>query len=81
MHASWFAPETGTAASDANVLSDIEIGLLRGIVEGETIAALADGFHFSERTVRRRLQSAYLKLGVDDRTAAIRAIERDRLLD
>ena len=71
----------GPAASDANVLSDIEIGLLRGIVEGQTIAALADEFHFSERTVRRRLQSAYLKLGVDDRTAAIRAIERDRLLD
>jgi DNA-binding NarL/FixJ family response regulator len=72
---------TGSATSEADVLNELEIGLLRGIVEGETIAALADGFHFSERTVRRRLQSAYLKLGVDDRTGAIRAIERDRLLD
>ena len=62
-------------------LDGLEMQLLRGVVDGETIVSLADRFHFSERTIRRRLQSAYLKLGVDDRTGAIRAIERDGLPD
>lgn len=62
-------------------LDHLEIELLRGMVEGETVVSLGERFHFSERTIRRRLQSAYLKLGVDDRTSAIRLIERDRLLD
>jgi DNA-binding NarL/FixJ family response regulator len=76
------AREAGTSdAAESMVLNDLEIELLRGVVDGETIVALAERFHFSERTIRRRLQSAYLKLGVDDRTAAIRAIERDGLFD
>lgn len=71
---------TGDAAGDV-ALDPLEIDLLRGMVDGETVVALGERFHFSERTIRRRLQSAYLKLGVDDRTGAIRVIERDRLLD
>ena len=75
------ARETGTPDVDeSTALNDLETELLRGVVEGETIVCLAERFHFSERTTRRRLQSAYLKLGVDDRTGAIRAIERDGLL-
>ena len=66
---------------DAITLDHLETELLRGVVEGETIVSLGERFHFSERTIRRRLQSAYLKLGVGDRTGAIRVIERDRLLD
>jgi len=76
------AREAGTSdATEEMLLADLEIELLRGVVGGETIVSLAERFHFSERTIRRRLQSAYLKLGVDDRTGAIRAIERDGLLD
>lgn len=75
------ARETGTPDVDeSTALNDLETELLRGVVEGETIVHLAERFHFSERTTRRRLQTAYLKLGVDDRTGAIRAIERDGLL-
>ena len=73
-------PNVGSSMG-APTLDGLETELLRGVVEGETIVALGERFHFSERTVRRRLQSAYLKLGVGDRTGAIRAIERDRLLD
>lgn len=69
------APSTGVAA-----LTTLESDLLRGVIDGETMVALAERFHFSERTIRRRLQSAYLKLGVDDRTGAIRLAERDGLL-
>lgn len=68
-------------ATDEVPLDRLEIELLRGVVDGETIVSLGERFHFSERTIRRRLQSAYLKLGVDDRTGAIRVIERDGLLD
>lgn len=68
-------------AAGAASLDRLETELLRGMVEGETVVSLGERFHFSERTIRRRLQSAYLKLGVDDRTGAIRVIERDRLLD
>lgn len=74
--------EPGAAESADHVALDpLEIEFLRGVFDGETIVALGERSHFSERTVRRRLQSAYLKLGVDDRTGAIRVIERDRLLD
>ncbi len=75
------AESSSTGAVDGLVLDRLEFELLRGMVEGETIVSLGERFHFSERTIRRRLQSAYLKLGVDDRTGAIRVIERDRLLD
>ena len=68
-------------AADRRVLDELELELLRGVTEGETVVALGERFHFSERTVRRRLQSAYLKLGVDDRIGAIRVIERDRLFE
>ncbi len=75
------AQEAGTSdAGESSVLDGLEMQLLGGVVDGETIVSLAERFHFSERTIRRRLQSAYLKLGVDDRTGAIRAIERDGLL-
>ena len=74
------AREAGSSdAAESSVLDGLEMQLLRGVVDGETIVSLAERFHFSERTIRRRLQSAYLKLGVDDRTGAIRAIERDGL--
>lgn len=70
-----------TRPADAAALDGLEVELLRGVVEGDTVVSLGERFHFSERTIRRRLQSAYLKLGVDDRTGAIRAIEREQLLN
>lgn len=72
--------DVGDASGGADSQLDaLELELLRGLVTGETVVAMAERFHFSERTIRRRLQSAYLKLGVDDRVAAIRVIERDGL--
>lgn len=66
---------------DDNRLDALEQQLLRGLATGETVVAMAERFHFSERTIRRRLQSAYLKLGADDRVEAIRIVERDHLFD
>lgn len=68
-------------ASGAAALDELEVELLRGVVGGETVLALGQRFHFSERTIRRRLQSVYFKLGVDDRVGAIRVVERDGLLE
>lgn len=61
-------------------LDFIETEFLRSIAQGETIVSLAERHHYSERTIRRRLQSAFVKLGVENRAEAIRAIERMGLL-
>ncbi len=68
-------PTTGVEA-----LTALERSLLEALVGGDTVAELGERFHFSDRTIRRRLQSAYLKIGVEDRVGAIRRIERERLL-
>lgn len=61
-------------------LDPIETDLVRSIARGETLVSIADRYYYSERTLRRRLHSAYLKLGVQDRAGAIRAADRLGLL-
>ena len=62
-------------------LDQAETELLRSIAGGTTIVELARQQFFSERTVRRHLQSLYLKLGVRNRAEAIAAASRIGLLD
>ncbi len=62
-------------------VSDHEKELLRAVAQGKTIAQLAHAQFFSERTVRRHLQSLYLKLGVQNRAEAIASAARMGLLD
>lgn len=57
-------------------LDGLERDLLRSLANGETLVSVSQRYHYSDRTLRRRLQSAYLKLGVHDRAGAIRAAER-----
>lgn len=59
-----------------NALDAREAELLKAVASGTTIVALADQLYYSERTVRRHLQSLYLKLGVKNRTEAIAAASR-----
>ncbi len=69
-----------TLADGDGQLDFIETELLRAVAHGETIVSVADRFHYSERTIRRRLQSAFVKLGVENRAEAIRTMERRGLL-
>jgi DNA-binding NarL/FixJ family response regulator len=57
-------------------LNDAETTLLRAVATGRTIVDLARELNYSERTVRRRLQNTYIKLGVRNRSAAIAAAAR-----
>lgn len=62
-------------------LDEAETLLLRSVASGRTIVDLAHETFFSERTVRRHLQSLYLKLGVRNRAEAIAAATRMGVLD
>lgn len=58
-----------------------EMALLGQLAEGVTITDMARSQHLSERTVRRRLQSAYLKLGASNRSQAIARAARFGLIE
>jgi DNA-binding NarL/FixJ family response regulator len=62
-------------------LTPPEVELLRAVAAGRTIVELARETYFSERTVRRHLQSLYLKLGVQNRAEAIAAAARLDIAD
>lgn len=62
-------------------LDSVETALLRAVASGQTIVDLAKELHYSERTVRRHLQSLYLKLGVRNRAEAIAAATRLGITD
>jgi DNA-binding NarL/FixJ family response regulator len=57
-------------------LNDAETALLRAVASGRTIVDLARDLNYSERTVRRHLENTYIKLGVQNRSAAIAAAAR-----
>lgn len=46
--------------------------LLQRLSEGATVMQLADEFFMAERSVRRRLQNVYLRLGVGGRAEALK---------
>jgi DNA-binding NarL/FixJ family response regulator len=62
----------GSPELPAGSLSVRELEVLGLVAEGLTDARVAQRLHLSPRTVGRHLESAYRKLGVSSRTAAIR---------
>lgn len=56
----------------ADDLTDYEQQLLGMLAAGDRISDIASDLAYSERTIRRQLQSVYLKLGVANRYDAIR---------
>ena len=54
--------------------------MLWWVSRGKANAEVATALYISESTVRKHLQSAYRKLGVVNRTAAVATVERDRWL-
>ena len=59
-----------------STLNQRDTDLLRAVANGTTIVTIASQLHYSERTVRRHLQSLYLKLGVGSRSEAVAAATR-----
>ncbi len=62
-------------------LSPQEIAVLAGAAQGKTNAAIGASLHISETTVKTYLGRAYEKLGVGDRTSAVRRAIELRLID
>jgi DNA-binding NarL/FixJ family response regulator len=56
-------------------LEGIELQVAERLLAGETINQIADGLNYSDRTIRRKLQGIYLKLGVPNRTAAMEELK------
>ncbi len=56
-------------------LEGIEVQVAEGLLAGRTITQIADDLSYSDRTIRRKLQGVYLKLGVPNRTAAIEKLK------
>ena len=71
-------PEPGGGAP---ALSAQEIAVLAGAAQGRTNAAIGAALHISETTVKTYLGRAYEKLGVGDRTSAVRRAIELRLID
>lgn len=61
-----------------SVLTRREREILDLVAEGKTNGQIAEQLWISGGTVRRHLENAYAKLGVHTRTAAVRAVSRDR---
>ncbi|MGH8906263.1 MAG: LuxR C-terminal-related transcriptional regulator [Egibacteraceae bacterium] len=58
-------------AERAAMLSELDLELLRLLNKGETVTAIAHKLHMAPRTVDRRLQNMYLRMGVRTRLQAI----------
>jgi NarL family two-component system response regulator YdfI len=63
--------------TDATILTAEERDVARMLVEGLSMQRIAQTMSYSERTVRRRLQSLYLKLGAADRQDALTIIRKN----
>jgi len=59
---------------EMSALTPLEVQLGEALVEGVALHQLADRLSYSDRTIRRKLQGLYIKLGVADRAGAIRAL-------
>lgn len=64
---------------EADAFTEIERVLIGALARGKTIAEIVEQVHYSDRTVRRRLQGLYLKLDVHSRGEAIEKIHLEGL--
>ncbi len=56
-------------------LDDLEVRIAEALAAGQTVGQIASLLSYSDRTIRRKLQGIYLKLGVSDRTAAMKELK------
>jgi DNA-binding NarL/FixJ family response regulator len=57
-----------------------ETELLGALADGVTVAELADRLGYSDRTLRRRMQSLFVTLGVENRHQAVRVATASALI-
>jgi DNA-binding NarL/FixJ family response regulator len=65
----------------ALALSDLEVELLQALSEGMTLAQIASSEGWGERTLRRRLQNACIKLEARNRAEAIKIAAKLGIID
>jgi DNA-binding NarL/FixJ family response regulator len=58
-------------AERAAMLSELDLELLRLLYKGETLTAIANRLHMAPRTVDRRVQGMFLRMGVRTRLQAV----------
>jgi DNA-binding NarL/FixJ family response regulator len=66
---------------EVDAFTEIERILIGAIGRGKTIAEIVEQVHYSDRTIRRRLQGLYVKLDVHSRGEAIEKIRLEGLGD
>ncbi len=64
--------DSGTLQEEENELSEREISILKSIVAGLSNQDIADKLFLSQGTVKNYISNLYSKIGVKNRTAAIR---------
>ncbi len=62
-------------------MSERELEVLKGIVEGLKDRDIADALHISEHTVRSHVKSVYRKLGVSSRSQAVARAVRAGIIE
>ncbi len=73
--------ERGLRATAPGDMEETEVGWLRALAAGETVAALGGRLGFSEREMYRRLRRLYARIGARDRTDALLRAARWGWLD
>lgn len=66
-----------TIASGTTGAAELDRELAELLVAGHTSATIAHRLHFSERTIRRRIQALYLTLGVQTRAEAVERLRSE----
>jgi len=62
-------------------LTQRELEILKGIVEGKTDRGIAESLFISEHTVRSHIKSLYRKLGVTSKAQAVTKAMRERIIN
>lgn len=76
----WFQDLARERARDETGLSDTELQILEHVAGGETYEEIADHLYLSERTVKRKVQSAIEKMGANSRTEVVAMVIRRGLI-
>lgn len=71
----------GTEADERLPISDSEIGWLRSMAEGVTIAEMAHGARYSQRQMHRMIANLYKRIGAANRQQALVLATRYGILD
>lgn len=72
---------TNQSLGGKDPLSERELEVLKGIVEGLKDRDIADALHISEHTVRSHVKSLYRKLGVSSRSQAVARAVRAGIIE